>query len=242
MQNISSRKRTIFNHSERIASQRQLFRRKAEFFHAEDLRYLKFLIPEGLRVLEIGCGTGDVLAALKPSHGVGLDFSPAMIAQAKALHPELEFRVGDVEDQEVVASLPGPFDVILIAETIGSLDDCQTTLELLHRHCTRSTRLVVVYYSHLWEPLLKVAEWVGWRAPQPRQNVMSPADIHALADLADFDLVKAERRLLSPMRLFGIGRFLNRFVSMLPVIRHLNLRQYSVYRSWRRPKTRRRNR
>ena len=68
MQNISSRKRAILDHSERIAPQRQLFRRKAAFFHAEDLRYLKFLIPEGLRVLEIGCGTGDVLAALKPSY------------------------------------------------------------------------------------------------------------------------------------------------------------------------------
>ena len=233
MQNISSRKRAILAHSERIAPQRQQLRRRASFFHAEDLRYLKFLIPEGLRVLEIGCGTGDVLAELKPSFGVGLDFSPAMIAQAKELHPDLEFRVGDVEDPEVVASLPGSFDVILIVDTIGSLDDCQATLELLHQHCTRSTRLVVAYYSHLWEPLLKVAEWIGWRVRQPRQNVMAPADIHALTDLADFDLVKAERRLLSPMRMLGVGRFLNRFVSILPVIRHLSLRQYSVCRSWR---------
>ncbi len=234
MQNISGRKRAILAHSERVAAERQLFRRKAAFFHSEDLRYLKFLIPEGLRVLEIGCGTGDVLAALKPSYGVGVDFSPAMIAQAETLHPDLGFRVGDIEDPAFVASLPGPFDVILIADTIGSLDDCQSTLELLHQHCTRSTRLVVVYYSHFWEPLLSVAEWIGWRAAQPRQNVMSPADIHALADLADFDLVKAERRLLSPMRLLGIGRFLNRFVSMLPIIRYLSLRQYSVYRSGRR--------
>jgi SAM-dependent methyltransferase len=234
MQNISPRKRAILDRSERIAPRRQSFRRKAAFFHAEDLRYLKFLIPEGLRVLEIGCGTGDVLAALKPSYGVGLDFSPAMIAQAKRLHAELEFRMGDIEDAEFVASLPGPFDVILIADTIGSLDDCQATLELLHQHCTRSTRLVIVYYSHLWEPLLKMAEWIGWRAPQPRQNIMSPADVHALADLADFEPFKAERRLLSPMRLLGVGRFLNRFVSMLPVIRHLSLRHYSVCRSWRR--------
>lgn len=231
---VSSRKREILAHSERVASVRQQFRSRAAFFHAEDLRYLKFLIPEGLRVLEIGCGTGDVLVGLKPSRGVGVDFSPSMVAQAKKLHPDLEFRVGDIEDPTVVASLPGPFDVIVIADAIGSFDDCQATLELLHQHCTRSTRLVIVYYSHLWEPLLRLAEWIGWRAPQPRENVMSPADIHVLADLADFGLVKSEARLLSPMRLLGVGRFLNRFVSMLPVIRHLSLRHYSVCRSWRR--------
>lgn len=233
MQTLSSRKATIFAHSERSAATRQMFRQRARFFHEEDLRYLRFLIPEGLRVLELGCGTGDVLAGLKPSYGVGVDFSAAMVAHAKSLHPGLEFRVGDIEDADFIASLQGPFDVILIADTIGSVDDCQAMLEHLHQHCTRKTRLVVAYYSHLWEPLLKIAEWIGWRARQPRQNVMSPADIHALANLADFELVKAESRLLSPMRLLGVGRFLNRFVSMLPVIRHLSLRHYSVCRSWR---------
>jgi SAM-dependent methyltransferase len=231
MQTLSARKAAILDHAERSAEKRQLFRRRTQFFHAEDLRYLRFLIPEGLRVLELGCGTGDVLAGLKPSYGVGVDFSPAMVEHARRLHPNLKFKVGDIEDPDFMASLPGPFDVILIVDTIGSVDDCQATLEHLHRHCTRTTRLVIAYYSHLWEPLLKVAEWIGWRASQPRQNVMSPADIHALGELADFDLVKAESRLLSPMRLLGPGRFLNRFVSMLPVIRHLSLRHYSVCRS-----------
>src|SRR6185437_5425674 len=214
MANMSPRKATVLSHAERQAPRRAAFRRRAAFFHEEDLRYLKFLIPEGLRVLEVGCGTGDVLAALQPRHGVGVDFSPAMIAEANALHPGLEFRTGDIEDTDFVASLPGPFDIVLIADTIGSLDDCQATLESLHQHCTRTTRLVIAYYSHLWEPLLKVAELIGWRAAQPPQSVLSPADIHALGHVDDFELVKAETRLLSPLRLLGLGRFLNRFVSM----------------------------
>jgi len=42
-----------------------------------------------------------------------------MIDQAKRLHPDLQFKVGDVEDPEFLASLPGPFDIILIVDTIG---------------------------------------------------------------------------------------------------------------------------
>jgi Glycosyl transferase family 2 len=106
-------------------------------------------------------------------------------------------------------------------------------LEALHRLCSRETRLVVVYYSHLWEPLIRLAEWIGWRARQSEQNVFSPADIHALADLSDFEVIKAECRLLSPLRLLGIGPLINRFISILPLIRHLSLRHYSVCRSLR---------
>ncbi|AXK83781.1 glycosyltransferase [Pseudolabrys taiwanensis] len=218
---------------DRLAPQRRAQRARAPFFHEEDLRYLRFLIPEGLRVLELGCGTGDVLAALKPAYGVGVDFSPAMVAEARRLHPALDFRVGDMEDRDFVASLPGPFDVILIVDTLGSLDDVQAALESLHPLCTRETRVVVVYYSHLWQPLLKFAEWIGWRAKQPAQNIMSPGDIHSLAGLADFEVIKSESKLLSPLRLLGIGRFVNRFISMLPGIRHLSFRHYSVCRAFR---------
>ncbi len=230
---LSPRKQAILAGSERGAATRAAYWQRAAFFHAEDLRFLRFLIPEGLRVLEIGCGTGEVLAGLKPSYGLGVDFSPSMIAQAQRLHPDLDFRVGDIEDRAFVASLPGPFDVILIVDTIGSLDDCQAVFDSLHDHCSRTTRLVVVYYSHLWQPLLKLAEWIGWRAPQPPQNVMSSGDIRALAALSDFEAIKSETRLISPLRLLGLGRVLNRFVSTLPVIRHLSLRHYSVFRSGR---------
>ncbi len=227
----TARKRRVFGAFEREATQRSQWRRKASFLHAEDEAYLRFLIPPGLRVLEIGCGTGDTLAALEPSFGVGLDFSPAILAEAKAAHRNLHFRVGDAEDPDVIASLPGPFDVILIVDTVGFLDDVQGLLEHLHPLCRRDTRLVVVYYSHLWQPLLRLAEAVGLRMRQPEANVMSPADVRAIAELGRFDPVKTEVRLLSPFGLLGLGRLLNRFVSPLPLVRHLCLRQYMVARS-----------
>jgi SAM-dependent methyltransferase len=231
---LSARKEAIRSRSDAAAPERARWRRRAAFFHGEDLHYLKFLIPEGARVLEVGCCTGDLLAELKPSFGVGVDISAASIDVARRAYPNLSFYVGDIEAPDLVRSLPGPFDYIVIVDTMGSLDDCQNLFESLHALCTRETRLIVGYYSHLWYPLLKLAEATGLKMPQPPQNVLAPADVAALAGLADFETMTSELRLLSPMRLFGLGRLLNRFLAPLPLLNSLCLRHYTVCRSLRR--------
>ena len=230
----SSRKQAILRTQDEMASERSRWLERGAFFHQEDLRYLKFLIPEGARVLELGCGNGHLLAALKPSFGVGVDFSGGMIAEARKSYPHLSFVEGDVEDEKLIKSLPGPFDVILIADTLGALDDCQQLFENLHDLCTRETRFIIAYFSHLWYPAVKLAEALRLRMPQPAQNVLSPADVRSLAALADFETVKSEIRLLAPFRLLGLGRLINRFVAPFPIIRQACLRHYSVCRSQRR--------
>src|SRR5215471_2573779 len=155
---MSARKRDIRRLADASAPERRNWLQHAAFFHDEDLRYLKFLIPPGARVLELGCGSGDLLAALEPSFGVGVDFSPGMIEEARKAHPGLSFFVGDIEDPDFIRSLPGPFDAIVVVDTLGALDDCQVMFENLHALCTHETRLVVGYFSHLWYPALKCAE------------------------------------------------------------------------------------
>ncbi|MDE2380102.1 class I SAM-dependent methyltransferase, partial [Bradyrhizobium sp.] len=116
----SSRKASLRDHADRFALSRALWLEKAAFFHDEDERYLRFLIPPGSRVIEIGCGLGDTLAALEPSYGVGVDFSAVQIALAKERHPQLRFVAGDAEDPATFAAVDGPFDFILVLDTIGS--------------------------------------------------------------------------------------------------------------------------
>ena len=198
------------------------------FFHDEDLRYLRFLIPEGARVLELGCGTGDMLAALKPCFGVGIDFSAGddrrgqrgvipISTSASAMSEDPAYRLAGLGAVRRTSSSP---------TRIGSLDDVQATLESLHRpvHGADAHRHRLFFPS--LAAAVEVAEWLGWRAKQPPQNVMSPGDVRDLIELADFEAVKSEQRLLSPLRCSGIGRFINRFISMLPGIRQLALRHY----------------
>ena len=203
---------------------------KNAYFYQEDERYMRFLIPEGQRVLEIGCGIGQLLAALKPSHGLGIDISPQMVDQARARYPGLEFQVSNAEDPAALTGLKGQFDYIVISDTIGVIRDCQKLLQNICAICDDHTRVVVAYYSPYWEPALRVAETFGQKMPGPRQNWLTTADIAGLMELADLDVIKREWRVLIPRRLLGVGRLINRFVAPFPLLRRFSLRNYLVAR------------
>src|SRR3954470_11669623 len=162
-------------------------------YHDDDRKFMRFLVPPGKRVLELGCGTGRMLAALEPSYGVGVDFSARTIAKASGLFPDLNFVLVDVEDPATLASIEGPFDYIVIADTIGMLEDIDGTLRLVHHLCAPSTRIVISYYSHLWEPVLKLAELLHLRGKQAKINYIANADFRNLLDLADFEVISQEQ-------------------------------------------------
>jgi len=214
----------------RIADNRDQWLRRFRYFHTEDARYFRFVIPEGASVLEVGSGFGDLLGRLKPSKGLGVDISPAMVEAARTRHPELTFREADVGAAESLKALRGKFDYVVMADTIGSLEDCQTALEHLHRFCRPDTRIVIAYYSRLWEPAFWLAEKLKLKQKAPPQNWLSTDDIKNLLHLAGFDTVKREWRVLFPWRALGIGRFINRFFATLPLIRRLCLRSYVIAR------------
>src|ERR1700676_4980525 len=199
-------------------------------YREDDLKFMRFLIPPGKRVLELGCGRGDLLAALKPSYGVGVDFGANTVARAKALHPDLHFVLGDVEDPATLAAIEGPFDYIGIADTMVMFEDIDGTLRLVHHLCSASTRIIISYYSHLWEPILKLAEALHLRAKQPKINYIATADFLNLMDLADFEVISHEQRQLLPQRWLGLGPLINRFIAPLPGVRKLCLRTYIVGR------------
>ena len=227
---LSPRQQRIRKLFDAMAPLRDRWAERNRAFHDADRAYLRFLIPEGATVLEIGCGVGDTLADLKPSRGVGIDLSPATIAVAKARHPQLELIAADAEDPATIDAIEGPFSHILLSGTIGFLDDIEETLRLLRRVATPKTRIIVSYHSRAWEPILWAAEKLGMRMPQGQQNWLSTSDIVNLLDLAGWEPVRREWRQLIPKRLFGLGTLVNRYVAPLPGIRRLCVRNYVVAR------------
>src|SRR5262245_22843129 len=82
--------RVATTHPEVSAFAGEYYRRLAQIY--------RFFIPPGLRVLEIGSGSGDLLAALEPADGTGVDFSEEMVRRASARHPTLKFVQADAHD------------------------------------------------------------------------------------------------------------------------------------------------
>src|SRR5690349_15984970 len=107
-----AKKQAIRDHFDACAGLREYWEQKARAYYDDQTRYFRFLVPEGLSVLEIGSGLGNLLAALKPRRGVGIDLSAEMVKAAAHRHPTLEFRVGDVETLDIEET----FDVIILAD------------------------------------------------------------------------------------------------------------------------------
>jgi SAM-dependent methyltransferase len=228
--NESARKQRIRAEADALAAERETWIERNAYYYDEDYNYTRFLIPPGARILDLGCGTGRLLASLRPASGIGVDLSPKMVEEARRRHPELEFRVGDIEDPAVLDSLPGPFDVILLSDTVGSLEDCATALRQLHRLCHADTRVVIAYYSRLWSPVLRVAQLLGQQMPQAETNWLSAADLAGLLFLTDFEVLRTDYRQILPKRMWGLGPVANRFLGPLPVVSRIGLRSYAVAR------------
>ncbi|MGI9419540.1 MAG: glycosyltransferase [Geminicoccaceae bacterium] len=231
----SDRKRQIHQHSEALAPERQKWIDRNAYYYEADLAYMRFLVPEGVRVLELGCGNGQLLAGLNPAYGVGVDFSNRNISIAESRYPHLQFHLADIEDGVSLSeAVDGPFDYIILSDTIGSLDDCQAALEGLHQFCHDRTRLIIAYYAYFWEPALKLAERLRMKMPQEPQNALGTADIANFMKLAGFEPINREWRQLLPLKALGLGPLVNRYVAPLPGLRRLSLRNYVVGRSMRR--------
>ena len=198
---------------------------EANRFYQRLLRqHFAFLVPAGQRVLEAGCSLGDLLAAVKPARGVGVDFSPKMIELAKQRHPDFEFHTADVAEFSSLEK----FDYLLLSDLINDLPDVQAVFEKLRGLANPNTRLVVNFFNNLWRPLLGFGEKLGLKAPTPVPNWLSSADVKNLLHLAGWELVKQDTRILWPVRTPLLDTLLNRWLA--PLLPHFCLTIFLVAR------------
>lgn len=81
-----------------IANSWDRWQARNQYYHENIKSLLRFLIPQGFSVLEIGCATGDLLAAVRPMIGIGVDISPAMIELARKKYQQYSFYVMNAEE------------------------------------------------------------------------------------------------------------------------------------------------
>jgi 2-polyprenyl-3-methyl-5-hydroxy-6-metoxy-1,4-benzoquinol methylase len=212
---------------EEVARVRAAFAEKNRYYNEEVRRVVKRFVMPGSRVLEVGCGLGDLVARLEGVTACGIDFSEEAIRIAKSRHPKLDLRVVDVECDPLPE---GPFDVVVLSDVLGHLDDIFLTMERLRSVLAPDARVVVTYYNFIWEALLRVAERVGRKTPYPQQNWLSMHDIRNLLRLSGFEVIRSGTSVILPVRVPVLSEVANRFLARLPVLRELALVDYFVAR------------
>jgi SAM-dependent methyltransferase len=209
-----------------IAERWDHWQERNRYYHQHIKQLLQFLIPQHAAVLELGCATGDLLHAVQPSAGVGVDISSAMIQQARKKYPHHTFHTMNAEQ----LSLNQTFDYVVMSDLVGHLHDIQQALEKTHRVMTPRSRLIITYYNFIWEPILLLAEKLRLKTPQPHQNWVNTHDLDNLLDLADFEIVRSGYRLLLPKNVLIFSWLFNKYLSQLPFLRKFCFVRFIVAR------------
>jgi SAM-dependent methyltransferase len=195
------------------------WRRRNSYYYGWLDRIYRFVVRPNCRVLHVGCECGDLLAAVKPSYGVGVDENAAAIELARRRFANLKFYTADPHQLE----LDEKFDYVLICNSIGRWRDIQQVLERIRPLTTEGTRIVITYYNHLWEGVLWLGASLRIRRPYPYQNWLPPEDIENLLSLAGFDVIRSSSYIILPKRVPPFTTLCNYFLSLLPGFRLLNM-------------------
>ncbi len=201
--------------------------RKRHSYYWDDItKYVNYFSHPDNSVLEIGCGTGELLNEIKASRKTGIDYSPAMIAQAKAAYPGIDFREMAAEELKLDAK----YDLVILSNLIGFTDDIQQVFEMLQSVCHERTKIIITYYNKAWEPFLKFAEYLHLKKKSPVQNWLAMSDIRNLLTLAGFEVYRENKRILIPFYIPLISSLFNKYIAKLPLIKKMCLNSFSFAR------------
>lgn len=196
------------------------------YYHAFMAKFYTFVIPKGVKVLQVGCKTAHKLAAVQPSLGVGIDEDVDNIAMARHKYPEYQFHQGTLKDFESDES----FDYIILSSVTMEVYDMQTLFESLHKYCHNRTRIIIDFHSAVWEPVLWFLQKVGLRRPTQLKNWVSLYDITNFLKLSGYDVVTHGRQIVFPLYIPIFSWLVNAVFQIVPFLDRLCLNQWIIAR------------
>ncbi len=223
---LSAKMTSVKAYMDKIAPEREKWIRRNRYYYQDLLKMLRYNIPENRNILEIGCGTGYILNALKPRLGVGIDISPKMLEQAKKKYPHLKFINMDAGR----LTFKEKYDYIIITDTLGYIEDIQQVFKELKKIVHPDTRVIITAHSFLWTPCLSLAELLHLKMPVIRLNWLSTNDVANLLHLEGFEIIKTGRRMLCPKYIPVVSGLMNKYLVHLPLLNRWGLTGYIISR------------
>ena len=231
---LERQRRAVAAFYDALGAERDVWIARNRYYYDALARLLRFLVPPHQRVLAVGCGTGDALAALTPCVGVGVDVSAGMVGVARQKYPGFDFHHQAAETlslpaHEVQNGTDG-FDTVMFVNVIGELTDVLAAFRRLAPLVRPDTRVVIVTYNHLWQPLMTPAARLGWKLDNPIQNWLSLPDLVGFLRLSGFETVKMGTRLPCPKYVPALSTLLNSVLARLPIVQQLGFVRFLVAR------------
>jgi 2-polyprenyl-3-methyl-5-hydroxy-6-metoxy-1,4-benzoquinol methylase len=186
-------------HFDEIASDYDDYKNRSKYYYDSLKELLAQLIPKDKIVLEIGCGTGDLLNHLKPKKGFATDTSGKMVRIAKKKHKNsknLYF------DKKPISDYGGTeFDYIFMSDVVEHLEHPRKMFKEISKLMSENSVFVNTMANPLWEPVLIVAEKLGLKMPEGRHFRYSFEKIAKMLEGSELKVVKHDRTLLLPIKL-----------------------------------------
>ncbi len=210
-------KRTrVEKHFDGVAKDYDFYKNKNSFYYQNLKELLGNLIPDGKKVFEIGCGTGDLLNYLNSQEGYGFDISSRMIGLAKKKYKQdLVARSPGKKTRKLYFSTVWPketFDYVFMSDVIEHLEDPQKTFKQISGLMNKKSELVVTMANPIWEPVLMVAEKLKLKMPEGPHNRIGYQKLKIQMEEAGIKIVKHDYKLLVPVKIPGITNFANRYL------------------------------
>ena len=184
------------------------------------IRTLRNYIPKNSSILEIGCSTGDLLANLNPSYGVGIDFSESAIQIAKKRHKKIAFYLMDAH---LITIPKNKFDYIILSDLINDLWDIQKVLFEIKPFTKPETRIIINFFNNIWLAPISFARNFGFLKRNLLQNWVTLNDVENLLILTQYEKIKSSQEILAPINIPFISSFANLFLSKMFFFRQFSI-------------------
>ena len=186
----------------------------------------KYLYRKLREYLDLYVRPGDRIAQISARETVG----PFQFQSHDSLVLQGASRESGAPRLDVQALAEFRADYVLLHGNIHYEADIQDFLGTLRQALLPSARVIIIFYSSLWKPWLRLAGALGVRRETPEENWIANEDMRNLLLLANYELVRQESKLLVPIYIPLVSYLANRFLAPLPGFRLFNLLNIAVAR------------
>jgi len=207
----------VKSHFDRIAPGYDHWKKKNHYYHSLLKEFYRKNIPEGSRVLELGTGTGEILASCRPGRGVGLDISEKMLELARTKFPAYEFYAADAGD----FILKEKFDYVIMSDLLEHLPDIPKAINCVYNALLPGGEFICTAMNPFYGPVIALLEKLKVKMPEGPHAYISSKNVEQACRRRGFEFTARESLIFFPARVTLFSAFFNKIMPELPFLNKL---------------------